>query len=157
MRLRFVFLLSLIALIQSCQFFPIGSNSSHENVDMGIDFSSVDTSPSFAICDSIIEKEAKTSCFRNTIHEHLYRGLAAQHIVALNSISEIIQVHLEIDKNGLVSLQSIQATNEFKQSIPSIDSLIQVSLKSLPALFPAIKRGIPVTTHYQLPIQITVK
>lgn len=157
MRLRLVFLLSLIALIQSCQFFPIGTNSTIENVETIIDFSSVDVSPSFAICDSLLEKEAKIACFRTNIHEHLFKSLSAQHIVALNSISEIIQVHLEIDKNGLVSLQSIQATNEFKQSIPSIDSLIQVSLKSLPALFPAIKRGIPVTTHYQLPIQITVK
>ena len=157
MRLRLVFLLSLIALIQSCQFFPIGTNSTIENVETIIDFSSVDVSPSFAICDSLLEKEAKTACFRTTIHEHLFKSLSAQHIVALNSISEIIQVHLEIDKKGIVSLQSIEATNEFKQSIPSIDSLIQVGLKSLPALFPAIKRGIPVTTHYQLPIQIAVK
>src|SRR5690606_26336094 len=128
-----------------------------QELDTVIDFSSVDVSPSFKVCDSIIDKKAKTDCFRNTIHQEIFNNLSKQKISAKNPISEIIQVQLEIDNKGNVSLKMIEASLLLQEAIPNLDSLITQSLLQLPTLFPAIKRGIPVTTQYQLPIQIDVK
>ena len=38
-----------------------------------------------------------------------------------------------------------------------LDSLLQQSVTKLPTIYPAIKRGIPVTTAYKLPIRILLK
>lgn len=157
MRLRVFFLLGILILFQSCQFFSRGTTTDTKGFDELIDFSSVDVSPSFAVCDSLINKEEKTACFRTTIHEHLFKSLSSQKISVHQPIEEVIQVHIAIDNKGKATLKSITATDHLRKAIPVIDSLINVSLMSLPTLFPAIKRGIPVATNYQLPIEISVK
>lgn len=76
---------------------------------------------------------------------------------AKNPINEIIQVEVIIDNKGKVSAHKITISDSLKIAIPKIDSLIKVSLLTMPKLFPAIKRGIPVATQYQIPIHISVK
>jgi hypothetical protein len=41
--------------------------------------------------------------------------------------------------------------------LPSLKDILKKSVEELPAIYPAIKRGIPVTTVYKLPIRIAVK
>ena len=43
------------------------------------------------------------------------------------------------------------------REIPTLDSILNLSIKNLPKIFPANKRGIPVTTKYRLPIRIQLK
>ena len=38
-----------------------------------------------------------------------------------------------------------------------LKDILKKSVEELPAIYPAIKRGIPVTTVYKLPIRIAVK
>ena len=73
-----------------------------------------------------------------------------------NPIDETIQVSVLINNKGDVSIQKISSSEMLKKEFPAIDSLITISLQDLPKLFPATKRGIPVTTQYQIPIQIQV-
>jgi hypothetical protein len=61
-----------------------------------------------------------------------------------------------IDKDGKFTLKNIESTPELKEVLVHLDSLVRLSLQSLPIVFPAIKRGIPVSTQYQLPIKIRV-
>lgn len=157
MQLRVFFLFILIVISSSCQFFNVDKKNNIQVLDTIIDFSSVDVSPSFKVCDSIIDKKAKTDCFRNTIHQEIFDNLSKQKIQIKKPISEIIQVQLEINNKGVVSLKKIETSILLQEAIPNLDSLITQSLLQLPKLFPAIKRGIPVTTQYQLPIQIDVK
>ena len=43
---------------------------------MDVDFTSVDVSTSFKVCDSLIDKDKKNSCFRSTIREEIANSLA---------------------------------------------------------------------------------
>ena len=127
-----------------------------QEVDTIIDFSSVDSSPTFTICKDFIDKEEKSNCFRNTIYTYISKSLAKHNFEVRKPIDEVIKVEVIIDSRGNTTVQRIISSDLIKQSIKSLDSLVKVSVANLPKLFPATKRGIPVTTQYQIPIQIKV-
>jgi hypothetical protein len=43
------------------------------------------------------------------------------------------------------------------KQLPTLDSLLAISIQNIPKIYPAIKRGIPVKTKYILPIRIQFK
>jgi len=156
MRFRVISLFLIILVGTSCEYFNLKKKSQLQEIDTIIDFSSVDVSPIFKSCKDLLEKQAKTTCFRTTIHTQISESLSAQSFIVKKPLNEIIQVHLLIDKKGIVSVKEIVSSESLKVLIPSLDSIIALSLKKLPKLFPASKRGVPITTQYQLPIKITV-
>ncbi len=156
MRFRVISLFLLILFSTSCEYFNFNKKSNLQEVDTIIDFSSVDVFPTFEACKSFIDKVKKTDCFRTTIHKHISESLAKHQLEVKKPIDETIQVSVLINNKGVVSVQQISSSEMLKKEIPTIDSLITISLQDLPKLFPATKRGIPVTTQYQIPIQIHV-
>ncbi|AUC86396.1 hypothetical protein CW731_14395 [Polaribacter sp. ALD11] len=152
----FIFLLTII-FITSCDKFSFSKTNKNQFTDTIVNFSSVDTSPSFKICDSLINKEEKSNCFRNTIHRKIGVELQKHEFIIKDSISEIIYVDLLIDAKGNIVLEAIQASESIKKQLPKLDSLLKVSVDRIPSIHPAIKRGIPVTTKYRLPILIQLK
>ncbi|MDA9339520.1 hypothetical protein N9Q68_00955 [Polaribacter sp.] len=132
-------------------------DSNTETLDTIIDFSSVDFSPSFPGCDSIIAKQKKLACFRNTMHTEIGAELQKHSFTIKESISETIFVHLLIAANGTIVLDEITGYKNIKIQLPALDSLLNVSVQNLPRITPASKRGIPVVTKYSLPIKIQLK
>ncbi|MCL7753637.1 hypothetical protein [Polaribacter sp. Z022] len=157
MFLRLLTFLLIIVFCTSCDKFSFSKNTQKSTLDTIVDYSSVDTFPSFKECDSIIDKNQKSTCFRNTIHQKIGEELQKNTFTIKDSIDEVIYVDLLINSNGIFSLDSIQSSLKIKTEIPSLDSVIKASIKKLPKIFPANKRGIPVTTKYQLPIRIQLK
>ena len=51
-------------------------------------------------------------------------------------------------------VDSINASYNIKNRLPKLDSLLKLSIENIPTSYPAIKRGIPVSTKYRLPIRI---
>lgn len=121
---------------------------------MDIDFGSVDSSPSFKVCDSIIDKEKKTSCFESTFRTNIFSSLAKNSIKVKKEIDETIIVSITIQSNKKVKLSSIKVSKKLSEQIPNLKEMIEKSIQDLPEIYPAIKRGIPVTTEYKLPIRI---
>jgi hypothetical protein len=126
-------------------------------LDTTIDFSSVDFSPSFPVCDSIITKQEKSTCFRNTMHAKIGAELQKYSFTIKEAISETVVVHLLISANGTVVLDEIQSSENIQIQLPALDSLLKVSVRNLPKITSATKRGIPVITKYSLPIKIQLK
>jgi hypothetical protein len=157
MFLRVFTLLVLLIFCTSCNQLIGFDNSKSEALDTLVDFSSVDLSPSFPLCDSIIAKQEKSACFRNTIHAKIGAELLQYSFVIKDSISETIIVHLLITAKGTIVLDKIQSSKNINIQLPALDSLLKVSVRNLPKIRPAIKRGIPVTTKYSLPIKIHLK
>ena len=124
---------------------------------MDLDYSSVDVSPSFRVCDSLIEKDKKDTCFRTTLRQEIFSSLAKQSIQVPQSVDETIEVAITIQSNKEVRLTSIKSSDSLMAIVPSLKAILKKSVEELPALYPAIKRGIPVTTVYKLPIRIAVK
>ncbi|WP_296638298.1 hypothetical protein [Polaribacter sp.] len=152
----FIFLIFLF-FITSCNKIALTSDSNIKGLDTIVDFTSVDTYPSFTNCDSIIQKINKQNCFRTSIYTKIGEELKKHTFIIKDSINETVLVDLLIDKNGVINYQSLQASNLLKKELPKFDSLVQASVNKLSKVYPAIKRGIPVTTRYQLPIKIQLK
>jgi len=64
---------------------------------------------------------------------------------------------LIIDSKGKIQYEKMDTSEIIKNQLPELDSVLSASIQKIPAIYPAIKRGIPVTTKYTLPIRIQLK
>lgn len=157
MFLRVLIFLFLMIFFTSCDYFSFSKNKNLPVLDTIVDFSSVDTFPSFPVCDSIFEKQKKAACFRKTIHLKIGEELQKHQFTIQDTIEEIVYVDLVINARGEFILAAITSSPYIQTQLPTLDSVLKVSVLNLPKIFPANKRGIPVTTKYRLPIQISLK
>jgi hypothetical protein len=157
MRFRVISLILLLIISTSCKYFSFEKKSNLQEVDTIINFSSVDASPTFLACKDLIDKEAKSNCFRATIHKYISEGLSKHKLETKIPINEVVEIEVIINNKGVVTVKNIQSSALVKASLKGLDSIIRISVEDLPKISPATKRGIPVTTQYKIPIQIQVK
>lgn len=155
MRVFSFFLLAIF--FTSCDKFPFTKKQPLQAIDTIVDFTAVDTSPSFSECDSIIDKTKKSECFRTTIHQKISTELQKHPLSIKNTIDETILVDLMIKADGKITFEGLKSSEKIKTELPELDSIIQISVDKLPIVFPAIKQRYKVTTKYQLPIRIYLK
>jgi len=149
--------LVLMLMITSCDKFSLTKKQPLQVVDTIIDFTAVDTFPSFSVCDSIIDKTEKSDCFRTTIHRKIGEELQKYKLSIIDAVDETVFVDVIINADGKIIFEAFQSSENIKKELPELDSIIQLSIAKLPKIHAAIKRGIPVTTKYQLPIRIYLK
>lgn len=154
--MKFKYLILVCILFSSCEFFNFKKKGNQQLIDTIVDFSKIDSSPFFLECKDKIDEDRLT-CFRTTIHHKLSKNLAAHKIIIKDSIDEVLEVFLSIDSKGSIKLKDVYLSDNIKHQIPNIDSLLKVSVEKLPKIYPALKRSIPVTTQYRLPIRIQYK
>lgn len=138
----------------SCKRFSFSKQEKIVFIDTIVDFSSVDSYPSFDTCTDLIEKEEKAFCFRETIYMKVGEELDKIQLESNETFKEKVLVQIRINKEGVFTIDSIISSEKIKTVFPNLDSVLKRSITGLPKVFPAIKRGIPVTTVYQLPIKI---
>lgn len=155
--MRNFFVIFLIVFCSACNNFSFTKKENLQQLDTIVDFTSVDTFPSFTVCDSLIDKNKKYNCFRNTIHKKIGEELLTYSLSTKDTINETIFVDLIIDTKGKVHLEQLNSSEKIKTEFPELDSLLKLSVAKLPKIYPAIKRGIPVTSKYQLPIKIKLE
>ena len=155
--MRYFLFICLMISFTSCEYISFEKNKNIEKIDMDVDFTSVDVSPSFKVCNSLIDKDKKNSCFRLTIREEIANSLAKYSIKVKQPLDETITVTIIINSNKQVNLVNIGASESLRKEIPALHEMIEKSIADLPDIYPAIKRGIPVTTQYQLPIRIKLE
>lgn len=136
----------------SCNFFEKKELPKDKIIDTIVDFSTVDIFPLFPLCDSLVSDEKQKICSQIKLSEHIYASLLANNIMVSKKVNDTILVKLKVDSGGKVSLVKLVASEFIKLQIPKIDSLILAGINNLPILKPAIKRGIPVSTEFSLPI-----
>ncbi|WP_435264203.1 hypothetical protein [Tenacibaculum sp. nBUS_03] len=156
MHIRNVIFCIVLFSIVSCDYFSFTRKNNNQYIDTIINLSKVDVSPSFEKCKEL-DSNTKNECFRSEIQANIARSLSEIDFIVDEDIDEVIYVHLVINNYGTVQLKDIEASNIVLEKLPALDSLLKVSVKKLPKIFPAIKRGIPVTTQYTLPVKIAIK
>ena len=154
-QLRFVFLLVLG--FYSCNYFSFERKKGVQELDTVVDQTTLDVFPSFAMCDSIISKEQKTDCFRQTLHREIASKLGRDTILVKKPVEETIEVSIVVFANDRVELKSITVSEELIDQIPDLRARIEKSIQLLPKVRAAIKRGIPVTSQYKLPIRMRLR
>lgn len=116
----------------------------------------VDVYPSFTICDSAVSKAAKKECFQNTIAQVIIETISNEYIVVSKAINETVYIDFIVSKAGIPEVLTIEANDLLYKQIPELDNLIYKTIKALPKIFPATKRGQQVRTQFKLPIAIQV-
>ena len=155
---RIAFLL-LIVLFTSCNYFEkkkVNPEDLLEEELQTFNWNDVDTYPTFNGCDSITAKKESKICFQNTLLQHVNSYLANQNIVVSEDVNDTLRLKLIIDNKGLLKVESIKIKEETRFQIPVIDSLMRQSLKGIPKIYPAIKRGQQVTTAFELPVIVQI-
>lgn len=149
-------LMIALCFFTSCDHILFLKKKDIQPLDTIVDVTTVDLYPSFPVCDSLVDKAKKADCFRITIHQKIREELLQHNFDAKDSINETILVDILVNANGEIVFESLQTSEAVEEQLPELDSLIRVSIENLPKIIAANKRGIPVTTKYQLPIKIKV-
>jgi len=159
MILRAVLSFFLVVLITSCDFISnrLGVNFNKTEIDTVIDFNKVDELPVFPVCKNLINTSEKNRCFINKLYNHFSDDLLAHTFGVPACTDEIVFLRLKIDCKGNVEIQELESSELMKTIIPNLRTILQESVDHLPVLFPALKRGIPVSTVFELPIVIKLK
>src|SRR5690606_12662863 len=117
-----------------------------------INWNDVDRYPLFEDCDETLSREQQKHCFQNGFNKHFLNSLQLETLVVHQNLNDTIKVHLLIGKQGDVTILQIKKSKDIAQQIPEIDTLIAHSVETLPKVYPALKRNIPVNMKIQLPI-----
>lgn len=152
MKYRFFSLIFCGFLLISCEFFQKKKIADEAIVDTIIDYKSIDTFPLFPTCDSFPSQDKQRICSQIKLSEHLFSSLTASNIITARKVKDTVLIKLLVSSSGKVSLRGLNAPENLRKQIPSIDSLLESSVSKLPKMKPAIKRGIPVATEFSLPI-----
>ncbi len=152
-----LFLVFILLLATSCQFFETEKVSSEEifkDEIKTINWTNVDRYPSFPNCENIVEKTEQQDCFIQTISTHIYQAISEGNLVASRELQDTIEVGFEVNSSGKLSIVEIKMDTLLQKDFPNLEMKILNSLDSLQPLAPAYKRGIPVKTKFTLPIII---
>ncbi|CAM1360684.1 conserved exported hypothetical protein [Tenacibaculum sediminilitoris] len=155
MSFRYVAFLLCALLCSSCDFFSYLKKENGKAVDTVVDFTKVDEFPSFSKCKNLLN-EARINCFREEIYKRITESLQEYNFVTKNSLDEEVLIDVLINKDGKFVLGKVTASDIVTSQLPELDSIIRLVVEKLPRVSPAMKRGIPVTIKYKLPVKIEV-
>lgn len=154
-----ILFLFILLFATSCSYFEKKKVSSEDLLEEELqtfNWNEVDTYPTFSNCDSITSKVENKACFQNTLLSHVNHFLGQQNIVVSEDVNDTIRLKIIIDNKGVLKVESIDFKSETATQIPEIDSLLRRSLKGIPKIYPAIKRGQQVTTAFELPVIVKI-
>lgn len=144
-------------LLVSCEEFQTRKISSEEIfIEETRDFNwhEVDQYPTFSECRNITEVEAAKTCFGNKVSQYFYSRLEAKQPVVTTEIHDTLYLYLRISEKGIPAIDSMEIDSLVMDQLPEIRSWLSQSVDSLPKIYPATKRGIPVKTTFRMPVVI---
>src|SRR5690606_26487579 len=117
-----------------------------------INFNEVDRYPLFDVCDEMMDKESQLECFKTTLLSHYTATLEEFEFEFVSDVSVRVYVDFLVDNKGEISVLEVERNEDIDKQIPEFQSIIIQSLKGLPPLAPALKRGVPVSSKFRIPI-----
>mgnify|MGYP001161280774 FL=1 len=118
-------------------------------------WSEKDQAPSFESCEGL-SSDDQVSCFEEMLAFTVLDYINENPWVASENVDEEVVLNLLIDKEGLISLESVDASNYILDAIPDLENSLIMAINLLPQAQPAVKTnvGTLVTTSIKLPLKI---
>ena len=141
----------------SCEWFPSRQARTRQLVDaemQGIDWNQLDQFPLFDACDETASKADQQECFQKTLTLHLSMALQDFDFRADTALHDTLYVDFLVDNQGGISVLSVDENQALAAKNPEFENIVSRSLRSLPRLQPALKRGIPVAARFRLPLVV---
>ncbi len=139
----------------SCDWFASKETRTRKLVDQemqGINFNELDQFPLFEDCDETAAKFTQRDCFQNTLLLHLSMTLQDFQFRTEERLRDTVWVDFLVDRNGGISVLGMDRHPELMEQNPEFEQIISGSLRSLPRLQPALKRGVPVSAQFRIPL-----
>lgn len=158
--MRQPFVLCLLCLLTSCDWFVSKEAKTQELVNqemLEIDWSDVDNYPLFENCDETLSKTRQRECFEEALLAHCAKTMGEFEYVFSQGTDATVQVDFLVDQKGRISVLKIEKDPSIDAQMPEFDQIINESLKNMPPLAPALKRGIPVKAKFRIPIVFNTK
>ena len=150
-------ILALIFLLCGCQWLPSREKRTQKLVDQelaSINWNEVDQFPLFEACDESVSKEEQRQCFERTLLMHFSMTLQDFEFQTEQSLKDTLFIDFLIDNQGTITILEIEENAAIRNENPEFEGIVSRSLKSLPRIQPALKRGIPVATQFRIPLVI---
>lgn len=143
-------------LLLSCNFETkkISSEEVLELESQTLNWKEVDQYPAFDECQNETQLAEARNCFEREVAENVYAYLARQQPVVTEAINDTILLFLKISKEGRPQIDSVEIDSSTTAQIPDLRLWLDQSIDSLPKIYPASKRGVPVSTVFKMPILI---
>jgi hypothetical protein len=151
--------LCFLVLLCSCRFFDGQVPNEEELLQKRlkeINWKEVSSYPSIAECDAIMDKEMKKDCFFAQMTLLIQQKLDIDTLALLYPEMDTIDVKVTVFSNAALRFEP-QMPTEQNYNMAKIDSIIKTRLVNFPAIEPAQKEGVPVTTQFILPVILDVK
>ena len=139
----------------SCDLFVSKEKKTQKLVNqeiLAIDWNDVDNYPLFENCDESTSKTSQRECFESELLTHFSATLIEFEFVIDPEVNKTVFVEFLIDHEGKISVIHIEKDKAIDKEMPEFDGIISQSLRNLPPLAPALKRGIPVNAKFRIPI-----
>jgi hypothetical protein len=156
--MRKFWVIGWVCALVSCGLFESKDKKARELVNQemrNIDWNQVDNYPLFEACDETLPKQDQKICFENELTSHLAATLDEFEYILDADIDPTVYVDFVIDGEGRISVLTIEKDTKIDLQMPEFDGIIIQSLKGLPEISPALKRGIPVRTKFRIPIVLS--
>lgn len=141
----------------SCEYLEKDKISSEEILSeetRELNWQEVDQYPAFKECRELMESEAAKACFGKKVAHYFYGRLEEKQPVVTQSLNDTIYLHLRISEKGIPAIDSVEVDSLVVLQLPEIRTWLEESVNSLPKIYPATKRGIPVVTEFKMPIVV---
>jgi len=147
-------ILSLLFLTSCDYFFPKQATQNTPTIDTVIDFTTVDAYPLFPACQNIPDREKQKICFQIKMAEHINRLLKEHPLKTKTAQNDTLLVTLKVLQSGKTQFVKVTSKSHNKDYERLLSALLKNNENKLPILQAAIKRGMPVTTQFELPVII---
>lgn len=152
-----ILLLILVGTLIGCKNFQTKKLSPDQIVEEEMehmDFEALDSYPSFEICDKKIDKAAKRQCFEKEVSKRIYKTLGKHVVILKDSIYEKIELTITISAQGKAKLAELSISDRLEHQIPDIKKWLNQGVTDLSDIYPAEKRGVPVSSRFKIPLII---
>ncbi|HET8735056.1 MAG TPA: hypothetical protein VFM69_00520 [Pricia sp.] len=148
-------IIAIVTLLTACDWSAKREEKTRELVEQeirAIDWEDVDQYPLFADCDELAAKPEQKKCFMETLLRHFSKTLKESDFVLEEEVKDTIFVDFRMEDTGAITLLDIKNDEKIQGQLPGFREQIEKSLNGLPKIEPALKRGIPVSAKFRIPI-----
>lgn len=156
---KFAALLSL-ALLSSCQHFEKQVPDEDELLQkrlQEINWNEVSSYPSIAGCNAITDREMQRECFFTTMARLVQEKLDIDTIAMMYPEMDTIEVKVTVHPDASLTFEPQMPQDSVSYNRVQVDSILKARLVNFPAIEPAQKEGIPVTSQFILPVILDVE
>lgn len=146
----------LLVLVQACQFFEAKVLDEQQLLEERlnqVNWNEVTVYPSLPTCNKYYDKEQKKTCFFTSMQKLLQEKIQPDTLSFLQQKTDTLWVKVTIKPDATLTFEP-QIENFQESEKATLLELIKAQLVDFPAIEPAQKEGIPVTTQFLLPIVV---